>query len=249
MKNDDSPSASTAAPGFGPLYRQVYDLLLSRITNGIWRPSEALPSEQALAAELGVSQGTVRKALDALATDRLVERRQGKGTYVALHTRESALFRFFRLARPRTGERVTPESTLLSVQRRTARRADRERLKLSGRCNVMEARRIRLIDDRPVILETVIVPLSLFPEIHKRRTLPNTLYSMYQSVYGISIFAAKEEVRADLATAEDTAHLEVEPGTPLLHIDRLALAIDGTPAEWRISRCDIRDLVYAVTLR
>lgn len=247
MENRDS--TSTAPPGFRPLYRQVYDLMVSRITNGVWRPSEALPSEQALAAEFGVSQGTVRKALDALASDQLVERRQGKGTYVSQHTQESALFRFFRLTRPQTGERVMPESTLLSVKRRAARKADRDRLDLSGRRDVMQAQRVRLIDNRPRILETIIVPLSLFPDIHKQDTLPNTLYAMYQTTFGISVFAAKEELRADSATDEDAAHLELAPGAPLLHIDRVALALDGTPAEWRISRCDTRDLVYAVTLR
>ena len=82
-------------PDFQPLYKQVYDVLVRRIAEGAWRPAEALPSEQALAAELNVSQGTVRKALDALVAENLVYRRQGKGTYVAEHTQEHALFRFF----------------------------------------------------------------------------------------------------------------------------------------------------------
>jgi len=156
----ENETGMTTPPGFRPLYQQVHDLLRSRIANGIWRPSEALPSEQALAAELGVSQGTVRKALDALAADQLVERRQGKGTYVAQHTQESALFRFFRLARPRNGARVTPESRLLSVERRAALKADRERLQIAGRQDVMEARRVRMIDNRPLILETIIASLG-----------------------------------------------------------------------------------------
>ena len=84
-------------PGFQPLYQQVRELLLAKIASGAWRPAQALPSEQALAGELGVSQGTVRKALDALAAESVVERRQGKGTFVAQHTIESAQFRFFRL--------------------------------------------------------------------------------------------------------------------------------------------------------
>jgi len=245
----ENETGMTTPPGFRPLYQQVHDLLRSRIANGIWRPSEALPSEQALAAELGVSQGTVRKALDALAADQLVERRQGKGTYVAQHTQESALFRFFRLARPRNGARVTPESRLLSVERRAALKADRERLQIAGRQDVMEARRVRMIDNRPLILETIIASLALFPDLDKQKTLPNTLYELYQTAYGISVFAAKEELRAEAATAEDAAHLDIAEGAPLMQIDRIALALDGTPAEWRISRCVTRDLVYAVTLR
>jgi len=47
-------------PGFRPLYRQVYDILVRKIADGIWKPGEMLPSEQMLAREMGVSHGTVR---------------------------------------------------------------------------------------------------------------------------------------------------------------------------------------------
>jgi len=97
------------SPRYRPLYQQVYDFLVKQIAAGEWAPGQSLPSEQALAGRLNVSQGTVRKALDALATDSLIDRRQGKGTYVAEHTQERALFRFFRMARP-GGPRVIPSS-------------------------------------------------------------------------------------------------------------------------------------------
>ena len=62
--------------GFRPLYQQVRGMFLRRIADGTWAPGDALPNEHALALELGVSQGTVRKALDSLAAENLVERRQ-----------------------------------------------------------------------------------------------------------------------------------------------------------------------------
>jgi GntR family transcriptional regulator len=64
----------------------VYDLVVQKIVKGIWKPGESLPSEQALAAELGVSQGTVRKVFDALTAEKILERRQGKGTFLAENT-------------------------------------------------------------------------------------------------------------------------------------------------------------------
>ena len=81
-------------PGYRPLYRQVYDILVRKIAEGAWKPGEMLPSEQALARELGVSHGTVRKVLDALTAENLLLRRQGKGTFVAEHNQDRALFRF-----------------------------------------------------------------------------------------------------------------------------------------------------------
>src|SRR5271167_2109067 len=107
-------------PGYRPLYRQVYDIVVGKVAKGTWRPGECLPSEQALAKELGVSQGTVRKVLDALTAEKLLERRQGKGTFVAANTQERALFRFFRLAHP-GGRRVAPESAGETAKLRAAK--------------------------------------------------------------------------------------------------------------------------------
>ena len=82
-----------------------------------WQPGEAIPSEMELAARFGVSQGTVRKAIDALAADNLVVRRQGKGTFVATHTEEkTSMFRFLRIRR-NDGRDEYPASRLLDVRR------------------------------------------------------------------------------------------------------------------------------------
>ncbi|HXM81598.1 MAG TPA: GntR family transcriptional regulator, partial [Burkholderiales bacterium] len=74
-----------SVPSFSPLYRQIKDLLLESLRSGEWRPGEAIPSEIELAARFRVSQGTVRKAVDELAAENLLVRRQGKGTFVATH--------------------------------------------------------------------------------------------------------------------------------------------------------------------
>lgn len=234
-------------PDFQPLYKQVYAVLVRRIAEGDWRPAEALPSEQALADELGVSQGTVRKAMDALAGENLILRQQGKGSFVAEHTQEHALFRFFRLARPAPDRaRITPQLGEEKVSSRPATDVERSKLSLKGAAQVVEIRRTRLIDDVPKVVEKIILPLDIFPGIDKQQVLPNTLYSLYQGVYGVNISVAREELRAILANKRDARALQLEPGTPLLQIDRIAVALDGQAVEWRVSRCDTRDIVYAV---
>src|ERR1700749_2401017 len=109
-------------PGYRPLYRQVYDIVVRRVAEGNWRPGEALPSEQNLARELGVSQGTMRKVLDSLTAEKVLERRQGKGTFIAENTQERTLFRFFRMARP-GGQRLKPERAGETVKIRVSRAA------------------------------------------------------------------------------------------------------------------------------
>jgi GntR family transcriptional regulator len=235
------------APHYRPLYRQVYDSLVKQIAEGAWRPGESLPSEQALAAKLGVSQGTVRKALDTLTVEKLVERRQGKGTYVAEHTQERSLFRFFRLTTP-DGSRAVPTSGGETVKRRAARRDELAKLRLEPGATVVEINRIRFIDGEPTILEKIILPLKLFPDIDRRSPLPNALYTLYQREYGLNIVAANEELRADVARKDEARRLKIAEGAPLLHIERIAVSIEGSSVEWRVSRCNTRRLVYAVTL-
>jgi GntR family transcriptional regulator len=235
------------SPQYRPLYRQVYDMLVKRFAAGDWGPAQALPSEQALAAELGVSQGTVRKALDALAMEKLIERRQGKGTYVAEHTQESSLFRFFRLIR-QDGERAVPTTAESAVKRREGKAAELERLALRDGAHVVEINRTRLVDGAPVLLERIVVPSSLFPGLEKRSPLPNTLYQLYQREYGQNIVTTEEQLRADVARKDDCRKLKLPAGAPLLHIERVGISVDGTRVEWRVSRCDTTRLVYAVTL-
>src|SRR5713226_6146001 len=108
---------SAATPSFRPLYEQIKILLTQSLVAGEWKPGEAIPSEMALAQRFRVSQGTVRKAIDALAAQSLVIRRQGKGTFVSTHTEEkTSLFRFLRIRRT-DGRDEYPASRLLDVRR------------------------------------------------------------------------------------------------------------------------------------
>src|SRR5215218_7779113 len=91
------PDAPEATPAFSPLYQQIKGLILQSLQAGEWKPGEAIPSEMDLAARYRVSQGTVRKAIDELAAENLVLRRQGKGTFVATHSEQHVQYRFLKL--------------------------------------------------------------------------------------------------------------------------------------------------------
>lgn len=235
-------------PGFRPLYRQVYDILVRKIAEGAWKPGEMLPSEQAIAREMGVSHGTVRKVLDALTAENLLLRRQGKGTFVAEHDQDRALFRFFHIAQP-GGERLVPQSAKVKIKARPARAVECEKLELPSKDAVFEITRLRLIGGKPAIREAIILPQRLFPRLDRIGDLPNTLYSLYQSQFGITIAAAREELRAALATRDDQSSLGLKTGSPILVIGRVALSLTGQPVEWRESRVRTDHLVYAVTLQ
>src|SRR5947207_15869640 len=122
MTPRSSPNAmsQSSTPAFRPLYLQIKGLLEKSLEAREWRPGQAIPSEIELASRFGVAQGTVRKAIEALAADNLVVRRQGKGTYVATHTEEhTPQFRFLHIRR-NDGEAEYPVSRLLELRRAKA---------------------------------------------------------------------------------------------------------------------------------
>ncbi|SRR5258708_28769852 len=238
----------TLGASYKPLYRQIQEELTRRISRGYWKPAEMLPNEFALANELGVSQGSVRKALNGMVENQLLERRQGKGTFVAQHTPERIQFRFFRLARP-GGVRVTPEGGEESVTTRAAKASDADHLGLARGEKVIEIRRTRRVDGAAAVFETIVVPEKMFPGLELYSPLPDAIYGIYQTVYGINIVSVVEEITAELASPEDADKLKVPNGSPILVVDRIAQSMDDTPVEWRNSRYLTGAYVYSIELR
>ena len=101
-----------SSPSFRPLYDQIKILITQSLIAGEWGPGDAIPSEIDLATRFKVSQGTVRKAIDELAAENIVIRRQGKGTFVASHSGERSSTRFLRISRD-DGLAEYPQSDLL----------------------------------------------------------------------------------------------------------------------------------------
>ena len=233
---------------FQPLYKQVYDLLVDRLAKNHWKPSEPLPSEFALADELGVSQGTVRKALNQMVDEKLLTRRQGKGTFVAEHTQESSLFRFFRF-KESDGENLIPETQLLGRKVRQAEKREAKILNLNVNEKVCQMDRLRSLEGIETILEKVIQPLSVFPGIETVDEVPNALYSFYQDKYSISIVSVKEELKAISLNAQQAKLLKGKEGEPALMVERTSINIDGRAVELSQAICRTDKYVYSISLR
>ena len=227
-----------ATPDFKPLYLQVKDLMIQRLATGTWRPGEGLPSEFGLAAEFKVSQGTVRKALDELAAQNLLVRQQGKGTFVAQHTPQRALFHFFHLVSD-DGARALPGSRVLSLTSAKGNPGETRRLGLKAGTRVIRLKRVRLLDSQPAIFERIVLPAARFPNFVRRlpADVPNEVYRYYEDVYGVTVARAVEKLKAVAATAEEARAIGLEKDAPLLEVDRIAYALDGSVVEWRLSRC------------
>lgn len=241
-------SEASEAPAFRPLYKQVREALVRRLIDGAWTPGMMLPSETQIAVELGVSQGTVRKALDAMAGEHLLVRRQGRGTFVALPEEGRILFQFFRLVAD-DGTRLFPESRVISRRRSRADAAAASALSLKRGEAVWTIERVRHLGGRPVIAEEIVLPASRFPDFPTAEALPNNVYALYSERYAITIGRAMEKLKSVSADEQTAARLCCEPGRSILSVERIAAALDGTPVEYRVSLCLTDGFHYQSDLR
>ena len=234
-------------PLYVPLYVKVRTDLVRRLSTGVLTPGMALPPEGALASQMSVSVGTVRKAVDSLVADGVLMRHQGKGTFVTEQTPELANFHFFRLV-DADGERVLPEAVSEAVTTLPASAQAARRLGIAEGDTIVLIDRVRAVDGRPAILETVEVPAALMPGLENETALPNALYPHYQSRHGIHVISTEDRLSAVAADAAAAKTLGVTQGTPLLLAERVAHDLTGRAVEWRRSRFLSGDLAYAVTL-
>jgi GntR family transcriptional regulator len=235
-------SKPAAAPSFQPLYLQIKALLEKSLEAREWDPGTAIPSEIELAGRFGVSQGTVRKAIDALAADNLVVRRQGKGTFVATHTEERASsFRFLRI-RHNDGHDEYPASRLIELRRGKAGAEAARLLELKQGDAVLILRRVLEWGGEPVVLDDITLPAALFRGLTRARyeTYHGSMYGLFETQFGVRMLKARERLSAIAADPASGRILGVAPGTPLLAVDRVTLTYGDRPVEVRRGLCATR---------
>ncbi len=230
-----------------PLYQQVKERLLERIQSGTWRPGQLIPNEFVLADELGVSQGTVRKALSELTLQKLLVRKQGRGTFVAEHTPESMLFRFFNLY-DQGGQQISPETLWSKARIGVAKPQECEKLGLEKGSEVIRIARVRTHGGKPFAHEQIFLPAQMFPGLTEEPVIPNTLYDHFQKAFGVTVIGGEERLEPVVAKQREAGWLKVDEGTPLLRLDRLTFSFNEQPVEWRVSHCVLSGSHYLVRL-
>ena len=223
-----------AGPAFSPLYRQIKGLITRELQAGAWRPGEAIPSEFDLAARFKVSQGTVRKAIDELAADNLLVRRQGKGTFVATHAEQQIQYRFLRLM-PDDGGARDMERRLLDCRRTRAPSDVARMLGCKSGDAVVQLRRLLLAAGRPVVLDEIWLPGPLFKGLTAERLADykGPMYGMFETEFGVRMIRAEEKIRALAADLPAAQLLGLAPGSPLLSVERLSFTYGDKPVELR----------------
>ena len=241
MNNSANPGVDEGQPrreqaaSFSPLYRQIRQLLVQALERGDWKPGESIPSEIELAARYQVSQGTVRKAIDELAAEHILIRRQGKGTFVATHQEPVVRFRFLRLV-PNQGDPVPALSQILWCRKVRATAEMVRSLDLRAGDSLIYLRRLLSFEGTPTLVDDIYLPATMFDGLSMAVLSANSgpLYGLFEQRFGVSMVRADEQLRA-VGAPEDVAQLlQVQPGRPILRVDRISCTYGDRAVELRI---------------
>jgi GntR family transcriptional regulator len=239
------PETTAPLATFSPLYQQIKALLLDSLQSGEWRPGAPIPSEMELAARYEVSQGTVRKAVDELATENLLVRHQGKGTFVASHHSEAWQYRFFSLM-PDSNKKAPLKSYFLVCKPIKTPSKIAQLLKLPASEQVIQIDRVQSLGGQVAVFEQIWLPKTRFGgmTLDRLESWPGPLYAFYETEFATHMVRAEEKIKAIAAEADIANHLKLEPGSPLLLVERLSFTYGNKPVEVRRAHYDTRQQHY-----
>ncbi len=235
----------SGTPSFSPLYRQVKALILQSLENKEWLPGEMIPSEQELATRFGVSAGTVRKAIDELVADNLLERKQGKGTFVVSHQDPRQFYRFLRLRRD-DGQWLQLKSEPIDCWHAKAGQEASRVLRVPVGSPVVILRRVLKFERTPLVLDEIYLPGDVFAgfSLDALRSWQGSLYSFFESRFGVRMVRAEERLKAVAADRVAAEVLGVPERSPLLSVERVTYTYNVRPVEWRRGLYATKDFHY-----
>lgn len=228
-------------------YGALAAAMRARIVHGEWPPGTALPAEQALAAEHGVALGTMRRALDLLAEQGLVERVHGRGTFVKAGLSGAPMFRFFRFG----GAGGPPPRSRILARDRLAAPADMARgLGAAPGDTALRLKRLRLVGDQPCLHEEIWLPLPLFEPLAEGDAAAwgDLLYPLYLERCGVHVHRAVDTISFGTLAAAQARALRLPTGHPCARVQRQAFDVAGRCIEMRTTLGDANAFHYTVSI-
>ena len=228
-------------------YAALAAALRHRIVAGEWPAGTPLPAETSLAAEHGVALGTMRRALELLAEQGLIERRHGKGTFVRGGLAGATMLRFFRFG---SGDGEVPHSRVTARQSVIASAEVARRLGIPRGDPVLRLHRLRSLGGQPCLLEEIWLPLPMFAPLLDSPVAEwgDLLYPMFAERCGVAVTRATDEIGFATLSAAQARHLELSAGHPGVTVTRQAYDLAGRCVELRITRADAFAFHYTVTI-
>jgi len=219
--------------GVVPLYHQLKELFTEKIEGGEWEAGHRLPTENELIGEFRVSRATVRQAMQLLADQGLIERIQGKGTFVGRPKVAHNLLSMFTNAADIARVGTVPHIQLHHLRLRAAPQSVSAQLGLAANEKVYELKRSILSDDEPLLLITSWLPASHFPGLDEKRFERRSMRVILREDYGINGARQHKEVEVTILDEAEADLLHANVGAPALLVTYTSFTDEGEPFEFR----------------
>ena len=228
------------------LYLQVRDILVGRIASGDWKPGLRIPNEADLARDIGVSPGTVCKALKHMEAEKLVARRKGRGTFVRDQGSGELAGRFSKICAP-TGEQVHGSVGAQSLTEGVANDQECRRLGLSLGDAVCRIDRVRGHGGQSFSVEHATLPAALFPGLASKAEIAHDIGALAQQ-YQLLLGKGEERISVVVPPAAVADTLSIASDSSVMRLDRVVFMLDGPAIEWRIAHCHLDRGYYLVEM-
>lgn len=217
-----------------PKYARIIKIIKSRIAAGTYQPGALLPKQNELAAELGVSRMTIKRAVDILAEDGVVIPQRGIGTLVRKHPARPAgqlpVDAYEGLSKD-LGVPVTSQVLYFDVHFPDLK--VREALELEANEPVYEIKRLRIVDGKPYGLEHTFLAMKIIPDLDQKALL-GSFYTYLKEERGLKVGGQYRMISAEKATDDDVKYLGSQPGEPVLQVEQTTYLEDGRPFDMSI---------------
>ncbi len=218
-----------------PLYQQVYDIWKRKIETGELRPGDKIPTERELCEMHGVSQITVRQAIQMLVYEGLVIRRPRTGTRVAQRKFSQELVKLTSFSEDMRSRGLIPGGRVVSAGEAKVDVAIARILKIDENAPIVKIERVRLAEDEPMAIETFRMPAALCPGLLDENLEDKSLYELLRTRYHIDPFWAEQSFEASLCKTREAELLRIRRGAPVLRVERIAYDASETPVEYTTS--------------
>jgi GntR family transcriptional regulator, N-acetylglucosamine utilization regulator len=215
-----------------PLYIQIAEGLIGKIESGELTPGDRLPPERDLSEQLGVNRMTLRRALRVLEAQGLIKRRHGVGTYITAPKIDRQMDIVFRFTHGMQTRGYNPGTRLISVEQVSLETAAARQLAVPLASPAYRIRRLRMINQDPVLLEDYTIPLARFPDLERFDLEQRSIYEVMESEYGIAIVRARQSFEPVVASEFEAGLLQIRPGAPLMLEKRLSYDQYNQPVEY-----------------
>lgn len=216
-----------------PYYYQLREVLRDQIVSGAWPPGAQLPTEAEICRTFGVSRTTVRQALAELLNEGLIRKEKGRGSFVAEpKIRERLVERLTGFYEDMVAQGLRPETRVLEQGVVEASRAVASWLDVEPGSPVVRIRRLRMINQEPLLVVVSYLPHALCPGLEKEDLEEQSLYWTLEHKYGLKLARGRRFIEAVAATEQEAQLLGVRKGAPLVYLRSVTYLAEGRPVEY-----------------